>query len=62
MWLLRLLAVILVVAIGASLVAYMVTGNRSYLALSWRLLRYGIIFALLVFGLLIIERVAVIPV
>jgi hypothetical protein len=62
MWLLRLLAVILVVAIGASLVAYMVTGNRSYLALSWRLFRYGIIFALLVFGLLIIERVAVIPV
>lgn len=62
MWLLRLLAVILVVAIGASLVAYLVTGNRSYLALSWRLFRYGIIFALLVFGLLIIERVAVIPV
>jgi len=62
MWLLRLLAVILVVAIGASLVAYMVTGNRSYLTLSWRLFRYGIIFALLVFGLLIIERVAVIPV
>ena len=62
MWLLRLLAVILVVAIGASLVAYMVTGNRSYLALSWRLFRYGIIFALLVFGLLIIERVAIIPV
>jgi hypothetical protein len=62
MWLLRLLAVILVVAIGGTLVAYMLTGNRSYLALAWRLFRYGIVFALLVFGLLIIERVAVIPV
>ena len=62
MWLLRLLAVILVVAIGAMLVAFMLTGNRNYLALAWRLFRYGIVFALLVFGLLIIERVAVIPV
>jgi hypothetical protein len=62
MWLLRLLAVILVVAIGAMLVAYMLTGNRNYLAFAWRLFRYGIVFALLVFGLLIIERVAVIPV
>ena len=62
MWLLRLLAVILVVVIGAMLVAYMLTGNRNYLAFAWRLFRYGIVFALLVFGLLIIERVAVIPV
>ena len=62
MWLLRLLAVILVVAIGAMLVAYVLTGNRNYLSLAWRLFRYGIVFALLVFGLLIIERVAVIPV
>lgn len=61
MWLLRLLAVILVVAIGACLLAYVVSGNRNYLALSWRLFRYGIVFALVVFGLLIIERVAVIP-
>jgi hypothetical protein len=62
MWLLRLLAVILVVAIGAALVAHLLTGNRSYLALAWRLFRYGLIFALLVFGFLIIERVAIIPV
>ncbi len=62
MWLLRLLAVILVVAIGAGLLIYVVTGDRRYLALAWRLFRYGIIFALIVFGLMIIERVALIPV
>ena len=62
MWLLRLLAVILVVALGASLLIYVITGNRDYLGFSWRLLRYGIVFALIVFALLIIERVAVIPV
>lgn len=62
MWLLRLLAVILIVAIGAGLLAYVVTGNRQYLGLSGRLFRYGILFALIVFALMIIERVAIIPV
>jgi len=61
MWLLRLLAVIIVVAIGAGLLIYVITGNRNYLAFSSRLFRYGIVFALIVFALMIIERVAVIP-
>lgn len=61
MWLLRLLAAILVVAIGAGLLVYAVTGKRSYLALSWRLFRYGVIFALILFALMFVERVAVIP-
>lgn len=61
MWLLRLLAVILVVAIGASFLIYATTGRRWYLQFSWRLLRYGILFALLVFALMILERVAVLP-
>ena len=61
MWLLRLLAVVLVVAIGAGLLIYVITGNRNYLAFACRLFRYGIVFALIVFALMIIERVAVIP-
>lgn len=61
MWLLRLLAVVLVVAVGAGLIVYAFTGNRSYLAFSWRLFRYGIVFALLVFALMFIERLAIIP-
>jgi len=61
MWLLRLLAAILVVAIGAGLLIYALTGNRYYLSLSWRLFRYGIVFALLIFALMFIERLAVIP-
>jgi uncharacterized membrane protein YdjX (TVP38/TMEM64 family) len=62
MWLLRLLAVILILAIGAGFLVYALSGNRWYLTLSWRLLRYGIVFALIIFALMIIERVAVIPV
>lgn len=59
MWLLRLLAVILVVAIGAGLLIYALTGNRYYLTFSWRLFRYAIVFALVIFALMIIERVFV---
>ena len=62
MWLLRLLAVILVVSIGASFLLYALTGNRYYLAFSWRMFRYGIVFALIDFALMISERGAVIPV
>lgn len=61
MWLLRLLAVLLVIAVGVGVVVYALTGNRSYLAFSWRLFRYGIVFALLVFALMFVERLAVIP-
>jgi hypothetical protein len=62
MYVLRLLAVVLVIAIGAGILLSLVTGDRRYLAFSWKLFRYGIVFALLVFGLMILERVAVIPV
>jgi hypothetical protein len=61
MWLLRLLAVIVVIAIGAGLLAYVFTGNRKYLAFSWRLFRYAVVFALLVFALMFVERLAIIP-
>uniref|UniRef100_Q47AB1 Transmembrane protein n=1 Tax=Dechloromonas aromatica (strain RCB) TaxID=159087 RepID=Q47AB1_DECAR len=61
MWLLRLLAAILVVAIGVGLVVYALSGNRYYLALSWRLFKVGIVFALLVFALMFVERLAIIP-
>lgn len=62
MWLLRLLAVVVVIAIGAGLLVYAFTGNRRYLALSWRLFRYGVVFALIVFALMFVERLAIIPV
>jgi hypothetical protein len=49
-------------SIGASFLLYVITGNRYYLSFSWRMFRYGIVFALIVFALMIIERVAIIPV
>lgn len=60
MWMLRLLGVFTVGAIIAGVLAALFTRNPVYLRLSWRLFRYAIIVALLVFALMIIERVAVI--
>ena len=61
MWLLRLLAVLLVIAVGAGFLLYAVTGDRKYLGYSWRLVRWGIVFALIFFALMALERVALIP-
>ncbi|MCM8610970.1 hypothetical protein [Accumulibacter sp.] len=62
MWLLRLLAVLTVLAVAAGAALFVFTRDRRYLTFSWRLLRYSLLIALLVFALMIIERVAVIPV
>lgn len=61
MYILRILSVLLVVAVGVGFLAYALTGERRYLQLSFRLLKYGLIFALILFALLFLERVALIP-
>jgi len=60
MWLLRLLAVLTLLAVVVGVAAYLLTRNAWYLQFSWRLLRYAVLIALLVFSLLILERFAVI--
>lgn len=62
MWLLRLLGILTLLTVAGGLVGYLLTRNPVYLRVSWRLLRYAVIVALLVFALLILERVAVIPI
>jgi len=62
MWLLRLLAVLLVVAVGVCLIVYAFTGRRDYLRVAGRLFRYGLLFALGIFALMFIERLAIIPI
>jgi len=61
MWLLRLLAVLTLLSVAGGVAAFLLTRNRAYLQFSWRLFRYAVFIALLVFSLLILERVAVIP-
>ena len=61
MWLLRLLAILTVLAVAGGVAAYLLTGERKYLRFSFVLVRYAIGVALVFFALLIIERVAIIP-
>lgn len=62
MWLLRLLAVLTVIAVAGGVLAYVLARDPRYLRFAWRLFRYSLIVALLLFAVLILERVAVIPV
>ncbi|WP_313953393.1 hypothetical protein [Accumulibacter sp.] len=62
MWLLRLLAVLTVITVAGGVVVFLFTRDQRYLFFAWRVFRYALIVALLVFALLIVERVAVIPV
>lgn len=53
---LRILAVLAVIAIGASILIHLFTGDRRYLRLAWRIFKYAVIVALSLFGLLVVER------
>jgi len=59
MLLLRYLAVIVVLAIAASVATWLFTGERRYLALAWKFAKIALIVALLLFALLAAERIIV---
>jgi len=58
-FLLRLVAILVVMTIGVGIALFLLTGNRKYLEFALRLLRWAVIFALLVFALLVLERLIV---
>ena len=59
MLILRLVAVLTAISIGAGILAFLFSGDRRYLMLSWRITKYAIFFALVVLSLFALERVAV---
>jgi hypothetical protein len=60
LFLLRVLGLLVLIAIGASPLLYFVTGNRKYLSVAIRITRYAVVAALAVFALFVLERLAVI--
>lgn len=60
MLILRLLALLVAIAIALGIVAYLVTGSRSYLRFSVRLFKYALLIALIFLGLMALERLIVI--
>ncbi len=61
MWLLRLLAILAAITIIAGVGVFFLTRDARYLRFSWRVFRYAVFVALLLFALLILERLIVIP-
>jgi hypothetical protein len=63
MFILRLAALLVLVGVAGGFLAFAFTRDRRYLRFSWTLLRYAVVFGLIVFALLILERfgVAVVP-
>lgn len=59
MLLLRIVGILTALAIGAGILAYLLTGSRRYLALAGRIAKYALIFVLILFALLIFERLVV---
>ena len=53
---LRIAGILVVLIVFGSVVAYFLTRDRRYLRFAYQVFKYALIFALLVFGLLILER------
>lgn len=61
MLLIRLLIVLTAIFVAGSVLAFLLTRNQKYLDFAWRSFRYALIVGVVFFGLLIIERIAIIP-
>lgn len=59
MLLLRIVGILTVIAIGTGILAYLFTGQRSYLILAGRITKYALILALILLALLAFERLIV---
>ncbi len=57
---LRIVGILAAIAIGAGILAFLFTGEKRYLRLAWRIAKYALVFALVLFALLAFERLLVI--
>lgn len=62
MLILRIAAYLAVAAIGVALALFVFTRDRRYLRLAGRLAKWTLVFALVVFALLVLERLVLVPV
>lgn len=56
MFLLRVVLVLVAAVAGASVLAYLFSRDRRYLALAWRVIRWALIFVFILLALLFFER------
>lgn len=56
MLLLRLVLVLVAVAIGASILAFLFSQDRRYLGIAWRIAKYALLFVFILLALMFLER------
>lgn len=61
MLVLRIAAYLLVAGIGGALLLHVFTRDRRYLRLAGRLATWGLVLTLVVFALLVFERIVLVP-
>jgi hypothetical protein len=59
MLLVRIVAILTAITIGAGIVAYLFSGDKRYLRLSGRVAKWALIFVLIVLSLMFLERLIV---
>jgi hypothetical protein len=56
---LRIVAYVAVILVGASLAAFLFSRDRRFLRFAWQVFKYGLVFAAVVLALVALERLAV---
>lgn len=59
MLLLRVIGLLAAIALGVSVLLYMLSGERKYLGFAWRLFKYSLFVVVLILLLFLSERVLV---
>lgn len=57
---LRLIGILVLITIGASLVVYLFTRNRRYLNFAWRVFQFAVVFLIVFMALYVVERLVLV--
>jgi len=57
---LRLVGALVVITIAASIILYLFTRSRRYLAFAWRVFQFALIFTIAVLVLFVLERLVLV--
>ncbi|HSD99751.1 MAG TPA: hypothetical protein VLB72_03325 [Burkholderiales bacterium] len=57
---LRLIGILVLITIAGSIVMYLFTRNRRYLAFAWRVFQFAFVFLLVFMALYVLERLVLV--
>lgn len=60
MFVLRLVGILVLIAVGAGIALYFFTRNRCYLTFAWHVVQFGLIFLLVFVTLYALERLVLV--